>query len=242
MLTSASGLAPPSLVSPPHPSVRREKGTLETSLYPPIKKFLESLGFEAKGEIGGCDIVALKGDEPPLVVVTELKLTFTLELVLQAVDRVAACDEVWLAVRLAAKGRERDPRVRKLCRMLGVGLLGVTQAGLVEVLVDPTGWRPRRDPKRRSALVEEHRRRRGDPAPGGGRGVPIMTAYRQSALTCAARLAAGPCRVRDVTPLVPTAPKILLDNVYGWFIRVERGVYDLTETGRAALRRWPQSD
>lgn len=242
MLTSVSGLAPPSLVSSPHPSVRREKGTLETSLYPPIKKFLESLGFEAKGEIGGCDIVALKGDEPPLVVVTELKLTFTLELVLQAVDRVAACDEVWLAVRLAAKGRERDPRVRKLCRMLGVGLLGVTQAGLVEVLVDPTGWRPRRDPKRRSALVEEHRRRRGDPAPGGGRGVPIMTAYRQSALTCAARLAAGPCRVRDVTPLVPTAPKILLDNVYGWFIRVERGVYDLTETGRAALRRWPQSD
>jgi hypothetical protein len=215
---------------------------LETSLYPPVKKFLEGLGYDAKGEIGGCDVVAIREGEPPLVVITELKLTFTLELVLQAVDRIGLCDEVWLAVRLSTKGRERDGRVRRLCRLLGVGLLGVTSAGAVEVLVDPTGWRPRRDLKRRARLVDEHRRRRGDPASGGGRGVPIMTAYRQSALTCAAKLAVGPCRVRDVTPLVPIAPKILLDNVYGWFERVERGVYALTDLGRAALERWPQSD
>ena len=40
-----------------------------------------------------------------------------------------ACDEVWLAVRTSGrKGRERDPRVRKLCRLLGFGLLGVTHA------------------------------------------------------------------------------------------------------------------
>ena len=37
--------------------------TLETTLYPPVKRFLEGLGFEAKGEIRGCDIVALdRGD------------------------------------------------------------------------------------------------------------------------------------------------------------------------------------
>jgi hypothetical protein len=41
-------------------------------------------------------------------------------------------------------------------------------------------------------------------------------------------------------PVVPEAPKILLHNVYGWFVRTERGVYDLTEAGRAALVRWPQ--
>jgi hypothetical protein len=46
----------------------------------------------------GCDLVAIRGDEPPVVVIGELKLSFSLDLVLQAVDRTAACDEVWLAV------------------------------------------------------------------------------------------------------------------------------------------------
>jgi len=39
---------------------------------------------------------------------------------------------------------------------------------------------------------------------------------------------------------IPDAGKILLQNVYGWFDRAERGVYGLTEAGRAALKRWPQ--
>ena len=66
-----------------------------------------------------------------------------------------------------------------------------------------------------------------------------MTAYRQQALACAAALSAGPRRPRDVKTAVPDAPKILLRNVYGWFVRVERGLYDLTNLGRAALIRWP---
>ena len=61
---------------------------------------------------------------PPIVVIGELKLTFNLELVLQGVDRAAACDEVWLAARLSsrAKGRENDARFRNLCRRLGFRL------------------------------------------------------------------------------------------------------------------------
>ena len=66
-----------------------------------------------------------------------------------------------------------------------------------------------------------------------------MTAYRQQALACAAALSAGPRRPRDVKATVSDAPKILLRNVYGWFVRVERGLYDLTDLGRVALMRWP---
>ena len=101
---------------------------METALYLPVKRFLENLGFTVKGEIGGCDLVALSGDEPPIVVIGELKLTFNLELVLQAVDRAAAADEVWLAARMSArgKGRESDARYRNLCRRLGFGMLAVT--------------------------------------------------------------------------------------------------------------------
>ena len=212
-------------------------------LYRPVKAFLEGLGFVVKGEIGGCDLLALRGDDPPVVVIGELKLTFNLELVLQGVDRAAACDEVWLAALLSsrAKGRENDARFRNLCRRLGFGLLGVQSNGEVDVLVSPTALMPRKNAGRRSHLVEEHRRRRGDPVEGGGSRKPIMTAYRQRALACAAALAQGPRRPRDFKVDIPDAPNILRGNVYGWFVLVERGVYTLVESGRAALLRWPQS-
>src|SRR4029079_8476431 len=118
---------------------------LESTLYPPVKRFIEKLGFEVKGEVCGCDLVALDGNEPTAVVIGELKLTFTLDLVLQAVDRTAACDEVWLAVRASrrGRGREHDPRVRKLCRLLGLGPLCGSARRRCAVLVQTVPWRPR---------------------------------------------------------------------------------------------------
>ncbi len=41
--------------------------------------------------------------------------------------------------------------------------------------------------------------------------------------------------IRHLKVGMPDAPKILLHNVYGWFERVERGVYALTDEGRTAL-------
>lgn len=215
---------------------------METSLYLPVKGFLEKAGYAVKGEIGGCDLVGLSEGDPPVVVVCELKMSFNLELVLQAVDRAKASDEVWIAARVSAKGRgrEADRRYRDLCRRLGIGMLGVSDAGDVSMLVASVSPMPRTDPKRRSRLVREHRSRRGDPATGGSTRAPLMTAYRQQALGCAAALAAGPLRVRDARAAVPEAGKILHSNVYGWFERLDRGVYGLTEAGREALRRWPQ--
>ena len=215
---------------------------METALYAPVKRFLEGLGLEVKGEVRDCDIVALDNGEPVAVVVCELKVAFTLELLLQGVDRTAACDEVWLAVRASkrGRGRENDSRVKKLCRMLGFGLLVVFASGRVEAFVEPVPWKPRNDAKRRSRIVEEHRRRRGDPAEGGGNKRPVMTAYRQQALACAAAMAASAARPRDLKTAMPDAAKILRDNVYGWFARVERGVYALTPAGREALARWPE--
>ena len=62
---------------------------METDLYPPIKLHLEKLGLEVKGEVCGCDLVALSNGSPELVVIGEMKQSFTLELVLQAVDRTS---------------------------------------------------------------------------------------------------------------------------------------------------------
>src|SRR4029078_939602 len=96
----------------------------------------------------------------------ELKLAFNLELILQAVDRAGAADEVWLAARLSArgKGRESAARYLNLSRRLGFGMLAVTNAGDVEVIVQPATTAPRRNPKKRSRLVSEHQRRQGEPA------------------------------------------------------------------------------
>src|SRR5438477_12558595 len=168
---------------PSRRAYREQPAKRETSLYVPVKRFLESLGFDVKGEVCGCDLVAIRGEEPPLIIIGELKLGFSLELVLQGSNRSAACDQVWLAVHGSGRrGRGRDPRVRKLCRLLGFGLLGVSAAGRVEVLAQPGPWRPRRDNARRSRIIEEHRRRLGDPVAGGITRLPIMTAYRQQAL------------------------------------------------------------
>lgn len=208
-----------------------------------MKRFLAARGFEAKGEVGGCDVVGVREGEPPVLVILEMKLGFTLELVLQGVDRLASADEVWLAVRATRRGRDRDRRARALCRLLGFGLLAAhLPGGGVEVLAEPEPYRPRANLRRRRALLVEHRARHGDPSPGGTRGEPVMTAYRQEALACAARLQAGPLRPRDLAAVAPRAGAILQRDVYGWFARVERGVYRLNTRGQEALARWGCGD
>jgi hypothetical protein len=217
---------------------------VETTLYQPVKRFLEGQGYAVKGEIGRCDLVGLKGEDPPLVVIGELKLVFNLELVLQGVDRMRAGDEIWLAARLSTrgKGRENDARFRNLCRHLGFGLLGVATSGRVDILVSPTAPVPRKNPRLRSKLVDEHRKRRGDPMAGGSTRAPVMTAYRQQALACAAAMQAEPQRPRDLKRSFPDAAKILSRNVYGWFERAERGIYALTDAGHSAVKAWEQPE
>ncbi len=64
--------------------------------------------------------------------------------------------------------------------------------------------------------------------------------YRQSALRCADALRDGPRWTRDLSALKPTAPRILLRNVYGWSERVEREVCDRTPAGIAAIAGHPR--
>jgi hypothetical protein len=212
----------------------------ETSLYPTVKRFLEAAGFSVKGEVDGCDVVAVYDTEPQRLAIVEMKRGFSLDLLLQATDRMRTADEMWLAVPATRHGRDRDPRVHRLCRLIGFGLMAVDVArNRVEVLAEAGPYRPRLDQRRRVRLLDEYKRRRGDPSPGGSVRQPIMTAYRQQALACAAMLQACPARPRDLRVVAPDAGRILVSNVYGWFERMERGVYRLTDLGEAALERWP---
>jgi hypothetical protein len=222
---------------------------LEAALYPPLKQFLERQGYQVKGEVRGCDLVARRGDEPPVIV--ELKLRFNLPLVLQGIDRLALTERVYLAVprpeRHARGGplAPERPEIRKLCRRLGLGLIlvGLTRK-TVEILEEPVPYRPRQAKSRALRLLDEFSRRVGDANVGGAVGVPVVTAYRQDALRCARVLSLyGPMRLGVLRALagVPRAARILQRNVYGWFDRIERGTYRLTPEGDQALSRFAEA-
>ncbi len=215
----------------------------EVELYGPIKRFLEAQGYTVKGEIGPCDIVAVRGDEDPVVV--ELKERLNLALILQAVDRLTVSDAVYVAFRIgrghSASWRSRQKHVRKLLRRLGLGLLTVSTRGAVVPVLDPAPYRPRSDARRRARLLKEFTERVGDPEAGGSASHPRLTAYRQDALRCARELvSSGVLKVSVVRERtgVPRAGPILRDNHYGWFDRVKTGHYDLSPKGREELVSW----
>ena len=227
------------------PALAARARSCEATLYAPVKGFLEACGYEVKGEVRGCDLVARRGDEEPIVV--ELKLRFNLALVLQGIDRLALTERVYLAVPRPPSRRRRSrglapdsPDIRKLCRRVGLGLMLVGRRN-VEILEEPLPYRPRIAKARALRLKDEFDRRLGDANIGGATGVPIVTAYRQDALRCAHALASsGPMRIAALRAAagVPGAARILQRNVYGWFIRLERGTYTLSEGGGQALTRF----
>lgn len=209
----------------------------ETELYLPIKEMLEGQGYEVKGEIGAADIVARRGDEPPLIV--ELKTGFALTLFHQAIDRQALSDAVYVAV---PRGRGKPflkslKNNTKLCRRLGLGLISVRlKDGFAEVHLDPAPYSPRRSKVKKARLLREFNKLVGDPNIGGSTRRSLMTAYRQDALRCLAVLQAdGPLKGADVARLtgVENARRLMADNHYGWFERVSRGVYGLSPKGGA---------
>lgn len=213
----------------------------ETELYGPVKAFLESQGYEVKAEIKGCDVVAVRGDEAPLIV--ELKTKFSLPLVLQGIDRQRLTDNVYLAVPPFAGRGARRKEALALCRRLGLGLLAVRPAPacFVEALLDPAEYRPRKRKPAIGRLLREFQQRVGDPNTGGSTRRTIMTAYRQDALRCAGYLDEnGPSRAARVAQAtgVAKAGQIFLKDYYGWFERVAetpRGVYHLTPRGKEAI-------
>ena len=216
----------------------------ETELYQPVKEHLERCGFTVKGEVEGCDLVAVRDGR---LVVVELKQSVNLTAILQCIDRKKLTDDVYLAVRAPSRrpGR-RWFEVIRLCRMLSIGLIAVSigrRGGAVEVFCEPGPYKPKADAKRRGRLLSEFERRSGDHNVGGSTKRPLVTAYREESLRVAAFLGeAGQAAVRAVRAGtgVERAGDILQDNYYRWFERVSRGVYRLSPEGERALHDYEE--
>ncbi len=220
---------------------------LEQDLYGPVRDYLAGLGYEVKGEVKGCDITAMRDGE---LIVVELKRGFTLELIYQALDRQRVADGVYVAVPLPKRGY-MAPHVREmqaLCRRLELGLIfvGFTLNGVpqIDVAVHPKeASAPRRDKKRRLAVIREHESRTGSANTGGVTRKKILTAYKEQALRTARILQKiGPARAEDVKRLggPDNAGIILGRNALGWFDREpvsdgRRYLYRVNEKGLEAL-------
>src|SRR5512147_2091199 len=143
----------------------------ETDLYALVKQ----QGYTVRAEVGRCDLVGVRGGEPPVIV--ELKRRFALSLVYQGIERQRITDAVYLAVAapsgrkaLAIWDRKRGA-VLQLCRRLGLGLITVdirdSYAPQVDVHLDPAPYAPRKSRARREHLLGEFARRVADHNVGG---------------------------------------------------------------------------
>ena len=63
--------------------------------------------------------------------------------------------------------------------------------------------------------------------------MPLMTAYKQNALRIVHGLENGSKSISELrkTTGVHNTDSILQKNFYGWFSRVDRGIYELSSTG-----------
>jgi hypothetical protein len=217
----------------------------ETELYAPVKQMLERQGYEVKGEVGAADVVACRGNEEPIIV--ELKTRFALSLFHQAIERQGISDLVYIAVPRGS-GRQFHKSLasnKALCRRLGLGLMTVRlKDAVVEVQIDPAPYRPRKSKRKSARLLKEFAKRVGDPNAGGATRKGLMTAYRQDALRCVRVLQRlGPTKAAGVAKMsgVENARRLMADDHYGWFERVDVGIYALTPIGEQAVAEFSKA-
>ncbi|HEX2999479.1 MAG TPA: DUF2161 family putative PD-(D/E)XK-type phosphodiesterase, partial [Armatimonadota bacterium] len=216
----------------------------ETDLYPPVHDYLVAQGYTVRSEVNGCDITAVKEED---LIVIELKRGFSTDLLIQATQRQKIADSVYVAIpKPSAKGKLDHWRgVRHLLRRLEIGLLFVTLAkehSSVEIVFHPLPFERKRNSKNRRAILREIAGRSGDYNQGGCTRTKLCTAYREQALFIACCLekhgALAPRQLRSLGAGTKTQ-SILASNYYGWFERVERGIYALRPQGEAALNEYP---
>ncbi len=207
----------------------------EADLYPIAARYFVAQGFQVKGEVCGCDLVAVKDNT---IIVAELKKTFNIKLLYQSVRRLAITDQVY-AVIYKPKGRQKMSfwqMIKSLARRLNIGLL-VIDGDKVMVIAEPGDFTGRVHARHKNKVLKEFHGRRVSENTGGVTGVKLQTAYLESAIHISVLLkkhkAMQPAQLVKVG-VSANARQILYNNHYGWFEKSARGLYKL-KTGKARV-------
>ncbi|HAT29149.1 MAG TPA: hypothetical protein DCS89_19190 [Gammaproteobacteria bacterium] len=216
---------------------------METELSAPVKAYLESHGYQVNCEVKDCDIVATRGDD---LIIVELKTSVNLTLLVQATKRQSISDSVYVAVPAPTKRNRQWRGTLTVLKRLEIGLLLVEEGAMGMVVskqFDPIPYQRKKNTRSRRALLTEVADRSGDYNVGGSTKTTLMTAYRENAILIACCLSKlGPSSPKSLRNL-GTGDKttsILSANHYGWFQRVEKGVYELTDQGNVDSRSFKQ--
>jgi len=225
----------------------------ETDLYMPVREHLERLGYAVRSEVKDCDITAVKEDE---LIIVELKTTFNLKLLAQAVKRQRAADSVYVAIP-RPKGGKRTAAWRDMCgllRRLELGLIIVSlTSGTkkdkpgIEVVMHPESFDRARSmqvgKRKRRSIIKEAEARYGEYNTGGSSKRKLMTVYRENSIHIAC------CFIKhgQLSPAqlkkLGTGPKtssILGKNFYGWFQRISKGKYEILPAAHEFLHEFPE--
>ncbi|MEX1236800.1 MAG: DUF2161 family putative PD-(D/E)XK-type phosphodiesterase [Pseudomonadales bacterium] len=214
----------------------------EEDLYPPIKAHFEGLGYHIRAEVKDCDVVAVKEDE---IIVIELKTQANMTLLIQATERQTITSMVYVALPEPRRRNRHFRGVIRILRRLGLGLLLVRFGPLgpsVSLECSASGTNQRKSAKRRLSVLNEFRGRSGDYNTAGASRVQVMTAYKEAAIFIACCLEQlGPSSARALKALGSgdKTSTILQSDYYGWFERVERGVYRITQRGVEEVAAYP---
>ncbi len=198
---------------------------MESNLYNPIKKYFAELGYEVKSEILNCDIALVKDNE---LIIVEMKKNFCLKLVYQALDRVKFTNSVYVAVPTP---KRHDKNAVKLLRELEIGLIYVSEVNdAVNFILHPIF--KNKDNKKKRKLLKEFNARKSENT-GGVNKQKIMTAYREKSVKIALILMQnGEMSAGDLIKnfeCEKDTHNILYQNHYNWFVKIRRGVYNISD-------------
>lgn len=222
----------------------------ETDLYGPIRDYFVKNGFDVYGEVHHCDLVAVKEEE---LIIVELKLGLTIDLLIQATKRQRITDLVYVAVPMP-KYRLSSKKWQDIChliRRLELGLILVSfqksYDSKVELMISPESFDRKKSTQRnktkRKKLLAEIDGRHGDYNIGGSNKTKIMTAYKENCIHIAYLLNRnGPLSAKRLGEM-GTGKKtssILRENYYDWFDKIQRGIYSISEKGKTELKDFPE--
>jgi hypothetical protein len=196
-----------------------------------------------------CDVVAIKDD---VMVAAEMKTALGIKLLSQAAQRQKSFDLVYIAIPKPTFKRRVSKAYKELIHLvkrLELGLLYVDTngEGICTEEFPPAPFSreksiaSRRARKTRTDAMEEFLSRSEDYNIGGSVREKRITAYRENALLIALYI------IRDGSMSAKQLKKlgcgeksysIVYANHYGWFERVDKGVYDVTAKGKKAVKTY----
>lgn len=212
----------------------------ETELYPPLKEYFKNNGYTVRAEVKHADIIAFKDEE---IIAVEMKIKMNLTVILQAVDHIGTADGVYIAIPVPP-GRNPLRREKKLLRLLGLGLIYLNPdapVNRVRIIFHPGPYKAPSRRKKREAIIREVNGRIGNFNTAGSSRVKLVTAYRQRVIQVACWLdqmgSAGAASLKK-NGCPDDTGQILINNYYGWFERIRKGLYRLHPDGRKCLENY----